>query len=458
MVQRLRARIGLGAVLAAVCLASFVAARPAAAAGLVALSIGVADYDKPLNKLDYTAKDAETMSGLLADFGFQSYLLLNPDVDQFQRGITEFLSRAKGADAAVLYYSGHGLQINGNNYFIPRGSDFQSEDDFRRVLLTVNSVLESLDESKARFKFIIMDACRDNPFLSDPGIKFPAGLAELYSLRENTMITFASAPGQTSVELKTLQHGLYSGELAQVLKASDRIEARSLTEKTRDLVLKFEEQNPQVGSQIPWETNSMRGPFFFARAAAPKVTALMPETPEPSKEFILPDSSRQKIRPEELAALSPGELRIARNEIYARKGRIFVSADLKKYFSRFAWYHPVSAEVQLNPVEAANVEAILAAARGAPAEIAVDRPPDDFVFPDSDRRRLTAADLVGRAKAELQIARNEVFARHGRFFQTEAMKTHFAKLAWYRPYTWNPGLNEVEWANVTLIQQAERAR
>ena len=126
MVQRLRARIGLGAVLAAVCLASFVAARPAAAAGLVALSIGVADYDKPLNKLDYTAKDAETMSGLLADFGFQSYLLLNPDVDQFQRGITEFLSRAKGADAAVLYYSGHGLQINGNNYFIPRGSDFQS--------------------------------------------------------------------------------------------------------------------------------------------------------------------------------------------------------------------------------------------------------------------------------------------------------------------------------------------
>src|SRR5471032_3382620 len=114
MIRSLRACIELSAALALVCLAALVAAPPAAAAGLVALSIGVADYDKPLNKLDYTAQDAETMSGLLADFGFQSYLLLNPDVDQFQRGITEFLSRAKGADAAVLYYSGHGLQINGN--------------------------------------------------------------------------------------------------------------------------------------------------------------------------------------------------------------------------------------------------------------------------------------------------------------------------------------------------------
>src|SRR5262249_2936709 len=98
---------------AGLCLAAIATAPAEAAAGLVALSIGISDYDAPLQKLAYTAKDAETISALLADFGFQTYLLLNPDVDQFQRGVTEFLSQAKGADAAVLYYSGHGLQING---------------------------------------------------------------------------------------------------------------------------------------------------------------------------------------------------------------------------------------------------------------------------------------------------------------------------------------------------------
>lgn len=73
-----------------------------------------------------------------------------------------------------------------------------------------------------------------------------------------------------------------------------------------------------------------------------------------------PDSSSRIISPGELSSLSKAELRLARNEIFARKGRIFQSADLTAHFSRFDWYRPTSTEVAVNDIEKANARAIQA--------------------------------------------------------------------------------------------------
>jgi hypothetical protein len=83
--------------------------------------------------------------------------------------------------------------------------------------------------------------------------------------------------------------------------------------------------------------------------------------PEPISGFIFPYSDRLELSPDEVARLSPAELKIARNEIFARRGRIFKQPYWHDYFKQFRWYQPRASEVTLNAVESKNVEIILQA-------------------------------------------------------------------------------------------------
>jgi hypothetical protein len=79
-----------------------------------------------------------------------------------------------------------------------------------------------------------------------------------------------------------------------------------------------------------------------------------------------------------------------------------------------------------------------------------------LIFEDSDRRRLTPNDLKSLSGDELRIARNEIYARRGRYFQDDSLKEHFSRFTWYRPNSWDPRLNAIERANIALIQKFER--
>jgi len=93
---------------------------------------------------------------------------------------------------------------------------------------------------------------------------------------------------------------------------------------------------------------------------APIVNPGPAPTPAPpaasSDDFLLTDSSTRPLTPEDIQELDKAQLRLARNEIYARHGRIFKSPDLAAHFGRFAWYRPVAAEVTLSPLEQSNVD------------------------------------------------------------------------------------------------------
>lgn len=80
----------------------------------------------------------------------------------------------------------------------------------------------------------------------------------------------------------------------------------------------------------------------------------------PPPKLFFPDSDSRLISPEELGGLSTADLRLARNEIFARKGRIFSSPELRDHFTRFDWYQPTSTEVDVNDIEKANAKAMLA--------------------------------------------------------------------------------------------------
>lgn len=76
--------------------------------------------------------------------------------------------------------------------------------------------------------------------------------------------------------------------------------------------------------------------------------------------MIFPDSDSRLISATEMHKLSKSELRIARNEIFARRGRIFISADLREHFERFAWYRPISTKVEVSDIEKTNAQVMQA--------------------------------------------------------------------------------------------------
>lgn len=92
----------------------------------------------------------------------------------------------------------------------------------------------------------------------------------------------------------------------------------------------------------------------------------------------------------------------------------------------------------------------------APSVPAQDLNIAGFIFPDSDRRILTRKEIEQLPLSVRRYARNEIFARKGRFFQDTALRAYFSRFAWYRPDRWDVDLNAIEEANIKLIQSLER--
>ncbi|MBP0583096.1 YARHG domain-containing protein, partial [Labrys sp. LIt4] len=79
----------------------------------------------------------------------------------------------------------------------------------------------------------------------------------------------------------------------------------------------------------------------------------------------------------------------------------------------------------------------------------------EFILPDSGTRRLNWNDISGLSGQQLRLARNEIYARRGRYMKDTQLRAYFSQFSWYRPWTWNVELSAVEKANVALIQRAE---
>jgi hypothetical protein len=184
----------------------------------------------------------------------------------------------------------------------------------------------------------------------------------------------------------------------------------------------------------------------------------------PYRGLLFADSDVRYLTGAELQRLPAERLRIARNEIFARKGRHFTDEALRAYFSQFAWYQPRAWEVALNPVEAANVglirsiEDAAAPLVGGAGEPLPAVPHAGTRITDPRRQYLTPADLQAFSTDQLVLVRNEIFARKGRYFRDPRLRAYFEQFSWYQPYAWDVPLNPVERSNVETILTVEQAR
>jgi len=236
------------------------AASPGAAR--VALVIGNAAY--AMGPLANPTKDAAAMSGLLRGMGFQVVEARDASRPQMQAAIQQARSLLQGQDGVgLLYYAGHGLQLDWRNYMLPVDAQLAAAADVPVQGVDVQAVLDAFKAASTRMNILVLDACRDNPF---PQASTAKGLAPL-DAPPGTFFAYATAPGNVAEDGSAADgNGLYTKYLLQELQQPQaRIE--DVFKRVRLRV-----RQASQGRQIPWESTSLEDDFVFAtgqRAAAP---------------------------------------------------------------------------------------------------------------------------------------------------------------------------------------------
>ena len=168
----------------------------------MALVIGNSAY-KSAPTLGNTISDATAISGLLKSAGFEVVISRNDlGVVEFKRAVRDFLVTAESADIAVVYYAGHGVEMNGSNYLIPVDAKLSRDYDVDDEAVALDRLIWAL-QSVRRLRLILLDACRDNPFPSrvrSAGLRsqMRGGLGKLEDVSADTLVAYAAKAGSVS--------------------------------------------------------------------------------------------------------------------------------------------------------------------------------------------------------------------------------------------------------------------
>jgi hypothetical protein len=186
--------------------------------------------------------------------------------------------------------------------------------------------------------------------------------------------------------------------------------------------------------------------------------------PQPGWMGRWPGTSAYLLNPDDLLHLATPDLRLMRNEIYARHGYVFDDQYLQDYFSSQSWYRPRGdnnlAEAALNPVERRNIEIIRAREE---ANVAAPYPQSAWMgrWPETSIYSIRPDDLLNYSAPDLRLMRNEIYARHGRVFDDPSLQRYFSVQPWYRPRGDNSAaeaeLSPVERHNIEIIRARETA-
>lgn len=220
----------------------------------VALVIGNSQY--PTGTLRTAVNDAQAVAKTLSDLGFKVMIKINADYATMRGVAVEFARVLDGANVAVFYYAGHGIQYRGQNYLAPIDAKLTTEASISFNAMPVTQILDIIEEAKVRHKFIILDASRNNPFsnaFTSPGlakIQAPAG----------TIVSFAAAAGQVAPDGVDGVNSLFTRTLIREMRDSG-LSAAPMFQRIQTLVAQ-ESRN----TQLPEFHNTplFRVPFFFA--------------------------------------------------------------------------------------------------------------------------------------------------------------------------------------------------
>jgi hypothetical protein len=222
----------------------------------VALVIGNSTYpDQPLSN---PSNDSADLAKALRSRGFKVIEKTNASLFEMRRAAREFAEQLVSSDAALFYFAGHGVEVDGRNYLIPIGADIAQEFEVADQAYDAGQITQMMESipsaSGQRVNILIVDACRNNP-LTRSWRSASRGLAKM-DAPTGTIIAFSTAPGRVAADGKGRNSPFTKHLLSAIQKPGQPIE--QVFKSVRRAVL--EETN---GAQTPWENSSLVGDFYF---------------------------------------------------------------------------------------------------------------------------------------------------------------------------------------------------
>src|ERR1700686_3270189 len=181
-----------------------VVSQPALAEKRVALVLGNSAYQN-VAPLPNPVNDSAVIAATLKDAGFD---VVDSRRDlpaiEMRRALRDFADRARDADIAVVYYAGHGMEVDGTNYLIPVDAKLERDTDVYDEALSLDRVLVAGEPAK-QLGLVILDACRDNPFArvmkrTVASRAIGAGLAKIEPTSPNMLIAYSAKAGSTALD------------------------------------------------------------------------------------------------------------------------------------------------------------------------------------------------------------------------------------------------------------------
>lgn len=258
------------------------AAQSGFAADRLALVIGNNDYEN-VPVLAKAVADAEAVGATLADQGFETISALNAGRRDINRAISDFTSRLEPGDTALVFFAGHGVEIEGENYLLPtdiEAPDTAAQDFIKSESIPLSGLLDRVRATGARTSIVIVDACRDNPFEQSAGrsIGRTRGLGRI-AAPEGTFVIFSAGAGQVALDRlsdeDTERNSIFTRALLPRLKTPG-LELRSMVAELRRDVRATARQVQH--DQTPAYYDELLGEFYFQI----NVTIEQPAAPSPA--------------------------------------------------------------------------------------------------------------------------------------------------------------------------------
>ncbi|MBZ9669067.1 caspase domain-containing protein [Mesorhizobium sp. ES1-3] len=216
----------------------------------VALVLGNSQYQHAA-PLANPARDAQAMAERLKNLGFEVVSGFDLTKQQTQTTVARFAKQVRGADVALFFYAGHGLQVSGKNYLLPVDAALEDETSLDFEAVSVDFILRQMSRETS-IRLVFLDACRDNP-LADvlaktAGIKgASSGLAEIpiENGGAGTLVAFAASPNQLAYD-GSGDHSPFTTALLQHIGESNVSITEAMNRVTSDVF------NATAGKQRPW--------------------------------------------------------------------------------------------------------------------------------------------------------------------------------------------------------------
>lgn len=248
----------------------------------VALVMGADRYES-LRPLGNAVNDAFAMRDTLEALGFEVFLETDRDLRRTRRALEDFVHDAEGADVALVFFAGHGVEVGGVNRLLPVDADASSPAALEATSLTLAAVRETVTRV-APVGLVVLDACRDDPFGMASGAAgrgaaslMPAGLPATVTpglgrmgRSENVLFAFSAAPGETAADGDG-DNSPFTAALTKYL-GTDGLEIRSVL-----TLVQQEVYDVTRGSQLPYVESGLPATFFAAttRGALPERERLL---------------------------------------------------------------------------------------------------------------------------------------------------------------------------------------